>query len=251
RYPKTVWANNVIDALNINARSLRNALLQKDPKLIEAELKRVTDAGALASANMERLTQTINLPAGQKALQRAIEARQAYQPLLGSLIEMIKQGRTQQAVAFLMDDMREAQNAYFAAMEELIEVQGQDMEDTAQAADEAYDLALTLTMTLSLTAVLLGLGIAFFVTRSITRPIAESVAVAKRLAEGDLSVRIEADSQDETGQLKRAMQTLVEKLNLIISEVRDATDNLASASEQVSATAQTLSQAASEQAASV
>jgi methyl-accepting chemotaxis protein len=44
------------------------------------------------------------------------------------------------------------------------------------------------------------------------------------------------------GQLLAAMQTMVAKLVQIITEVRSASDNLSSASEEVSATAQSLSQ---------
>src|SRR5690606_23226669 len=147
RYPKTVWANNIIDSLNISARSLRNALLLKDRTLIEAELKRALDTAPITAANMDRLAQTLNLPAGKEAFQRAKEAGQVYETLFQSLIEMIRQGREKEATAFLMNDMREAQSAYFAAMEELVLVQGKDMESTAQATDDAYDVALTLTIT--------------------------------------------------------------------------------------------------------
>lgn len=92
---------------------------------------------------------------------------------------------------------------------------------------------------------------AFFIGRSITRPLNLAVGVANRLAEGDLTAKIEVTSKDETGQLLAAMKNMVEKLSQIISEVRSAADNLSSASEEVSATAQSLSQGSSEQAASV
>jgi methyl-accepting chemotaxis protein len=92
---------------------------------------------------------------------------------------------------------------------------------------------------------------AFWVTRSITKPLAEAVEVANALSGGNLNVKIDVTSKDETGQLLQAMQKMVEKLAEIITAVRSGADNLASASEEISATAQSLSQASSEQAASV
>ncbi len=91
----------------------------------------------------------------------------------------------------------------------------------------------------------------WFVRRSVTRPLAKAVAVAARLAEGDLTVRLDANSNDEIGRLLSAMQHMAGQLARIISEVRSAADSLTGASEQVSATAQSISQGASEQAASV
>ncbi|MDT3735837.1 MAG: nitrate- and nitrite sensing domain-containing protein [Denitratisoma sp.] len=100
-------------------------------------------------------------------------------------------------------------------------------------------------------ALFLSALLAFLIVRGITRPLNEAVSVANRLAEGDLAVRIEVTSRDETGKLLEAMKNMVEKLSQIITEVRSAADNLSSASEEVSATAQSLSQGSSEQAASV
>ncbi len=94
-------------------------------------------------------------------------------------------------------------------------------------------------------------ALAVWILRSITRPLGEAVNAANRLAEGDLTVRISIDSQDEPGQLKAAMQTMVGKLSQIIGDVKGTADALSSASGQVSATAQSLSQSSSEQAASV
>jgi len=95
------------------------------------------------------------------------------------------------------------------------------------------------------------LCIFWFVRRSVTRPLEKAAGVAARLAEGDLTVRLDTHSSDEIGRMLSAMQHMAEQLRRIISEVRGAADSLTGASEQVSETAQSISQAASEQAASV
>ncbi|RMS37065.1 Histidine kinase, HAMP region: chemotaxis sensory transducer, partial [Pseudomonas ficuserectae] len=60
---------------------------------------------------------------------------------------------------------------------------------------------------------------------------------AEQLAEGNLNAHIGHGSKDETGMVLNAMRNMVGKLSHIIGEVRNAADNLASASEEVSATA--------------
>ncbi|WP_163010319.1 HAMP domain-containing protein, partial [Pseudomonas viridiflava] len=78
---------------------------------------------------------------------------------------------------------------------------------------------------------------------------APAAIAAEQLAEGNLSAQIAEGSKDETGMVLNAMRNMVGKLSHIVGEVRNAADNLASASEEVSATAQSMSQATSEQAA--
>jgi methyl-accepting chemotaxis protein len=91
----------------------------------------------------------------------------------------------------------------------------------------------------------------YAIGRSISSPLAAAVSVADRIAEGDLTVRIEAPGDDETGRLLAAMRSMVQRLAQTIAEVRDGADALASAAAQVSSSSQSLSQGTNEQASSV
>ena len=74
--------------------------------------------------------------------------------------------------------------------------------------------------------------------------------VVKRVADGDLTVQVQTNANDNSSMLF-AIKNMTDKLSGIIGEVRGAADALSSASEEVSATAQNMSQATAEQAASV
>ncbi len=87
--------------------------------------------------------------------------------------------------------------------------------------------------------------------RSITGPIMGVVALAQKIAEGDLRDEVEVDAHDETGQLQAAMKAMSQKLAGIIGEVRAGAEALSSASVQLSVTSQSLSQGTSAQAATV
>ena len=123
--------------------------------------------------------------------------------------------------------------------------------DANQQITDIYLSSRTQMIVLILIAAALGFAIGIFITRSISRPLNRAVGVANSLAEGDLTVTVEADSRDETGRLLASMQHMTERLRTVMADVRSAADSLSSASEEVSATSQSLSQAATEQAASV
>ncbi|MCE4535901.1 methyl-accepting chemotaxis protein [Pelomonas sp. P7] len=118
-------------------------------------------------------------------------------------------------------------------------------------ADAAVRSALLKAAGLALPLLVAAVVAILLLARSITRPLGFAVHAANRLAEGDLTVRMEVRSNDETGQLIEAMQTMVSRLAPVVAEVRGAADTLSSASEEVSATAQHLSQGASAQSAAV
>lgn len=95
--------------------------------------------------------------------------------------------------------------------------------------------------------VLMILGFLIVVVRLLRR-VGRAVEAARRLANGDLTAPIEADTRDEVGLLMASFRDLSEQLNRIITEVRRSADSVNESSSQVSMTAQSLSQASTEQA---
>ena len=250
KFPKTVWANNVIGQLNIFARVLRNSLLVKAEDVAK-ELDRVAAARKEISKNFELLEKNIHSEEGKKMLAKAQDARKLYVVDLEKLLELQKAGKRDEAIGYMFAEMRKTQADYINAVTDLVDFQAELMKKVGDEANASAEGAQRLILILSASSILIALGFAFWVTRSITRPLGEAVGVANQLAAGDLTAQIEVTSTDETGQLLQAMKNMVGKLSSIIGEVRGSADALSSASEEISATAQSISQATSEQAASV
>jgi methyl-accepting chemotaxis protein len=103
-------------------------------------------------------------------------------------------------------------------------------------------------------AILIAILLSFVITRSLLRQLGGepnyTADVIYRIAEGDLSVKVNIDPKDQSSILF-AIRQMVTKLSEIIGDVRSTADSLSSASEELSATAQSLSQAATQQAASI
>ncbi len=129
----------------------------------------------------------------------------------------------------------------------------ESMKKETVASDEAFDAmkksAILIASVLLVIVILLAAVIAILLTRSITLPLQQALEVSNKLAEGDLTVVVEASSKDETGQLLSAMHNMVEKLKSVVGDVRGASDNVAAGSQQLSASSEEMSQGASEQAA--
>ncbi len=89
----------------------------------------------------------------------------------------------------------------------------------------------------------------YLFSRSISIPLKMGVAFASKVAEGDLTARMDIHRGDEIGVLAEALRQMVERLSAIVSDVRNASDNVAQGSGQLSDGAQGLSQGATEQAA--
>ncbi len=93
--------------------------------------------------------------------------------------------------------------------------------------------------------------LAMFLGKRISRSIEKAVDQAREVAKGNLAISIPRElleSKDETGELARALSGMTEKLTEVIGSIRTASNNLTAGSDQISQTAQSLSQGSSLQA---
>lgn len=249
-YPKIELSSKLKDAINVNARAIRNLMLVSGRDFAD-ERKRMRDQGEILNGIFESYEKMLTTPEGHKLFQVLQSARDEYVRVQGRTVELIENGDKDSALILMTGEVRRAQQAYFAAADELVAAANEQMTQAAVAAEQQFVSNRLMMIILGVVAVVIGVFSAFMVARSITRPLDQALSAADRLAQGDMTVRFDITSRDEMGQLLHAMQSMVERLRHTIGEVRGAADSLASASEQVSATSQSLSQASSEQAASV
>jgi methyl-accepting chemotaxis protein len=88
------------------------------------------------------------------------------------------------------------------------------------------------------------LGLAF---RDMVSAQQEKAALAEQIAQGDLTVKVKL--QSEKDNLGRSLAAMVKRLGQVVSEVKNASDNVASGSLEMSSGSEEMSQGASEQAA--
>ncbi len=92
---------------------------------------------------------------------------------------------------------------------------------------------------------------AWLVARKIKQALDKAITVSEQIAAGDLTVRIDVDSEDETGHLLASLKEMNEGLAKIVGEVRSGADSIATATEQIAAGNADLSQRTEEQAAAL
>jgi methyl-accepting chemotaxis protein len=178
--------------------------------------------------------------------------------LLASTISALtnNQGETGQKALFVtfykqFQDSRPLFNKAEASLNKVVEL-NKDVADASVIAGTARIASVQSNMLmLAVVSLVVSIALAAYITMAIVNPLQQAVAVTNRLSEGDLTVKIDAPSHDETGQVLQAMHNMIGKLSQVVADVNGGAQALASASEEVSATAQSLSQAASEQAAGI
>jgi methyl-accepting chemotaxis protein len=139
------------------------------------------------------------------------------------------------------------------AVATLDRVTARNAQTVANAISEAtalYEQTRMLLIALLAGSVLIAAIAATWIVVSISRALSSAVRLADEVAGGNLSATAEAKSDDEVGDLLKALNAMTQKLREVVAEVTAATRNVAAGSQEMSATAGQLSQGATEQASS-
>jgi methyl-accepting chemotaxis protein len=93
--------------------------------------------------------------------------------------------------------------------------------------------------------------LAAWLAAEVARPVHEAVLVARRVAQGDLSNKVDCSLRGEAGLLLRTMQEMNDKLVGIVVEVRTGTESITSGAGEISSGSIDLSARTEQQAASL
>ena len=247
-YPKIGQLNEVKDALDKQARHLRNALLLPEGAQVKAELDQVDRLGIRAAGALEQLGASLQLPEAQALFGRIGQAGAAFGAERDQVLRLARAGQKEQASAVLLTTMAGKQQAYADAIDQLVGLQSGLMRDTGAHAIRSASLGSKIMIALGLAGGVLSMFTAWYITRGIVGPIRHAVKVARTVASGDLSSRIEIRTQDEVGQLSAALKEMNDSLVRIVGQVRGGTDTITSAASEIAAGNQDLSSRTEQQA---
>jgi len=234
-------ANTLHEAVAMQGIALRDVVLQIDFSQKKKEL-------ALARESRKRYqTAVTDLRAHlAKTSDTRMEARIAKTETLDAqvqkatveLLEFALAEQNAEAGGVVRDKIRVAQVELRTEIESMLAEMEKHAQESSAAAIQTGQFAKNLILGLCLALAILGAVIATLIMRGITRPLADTVEASRRIAAGDLSVRITAHGNDEIGRLQTAFAEMVSQLQDLIGSVKFAADNASQLSQGLYAAAQ-------------
>ncbi|WP_374726038.1 methyl-accepting chemotaxis protein [Pseudomonas hunanensis] len=160
-------------------------------------------------------------------------AYQHYSEVQKQVLASLAMGNTSQARAQISGALTQAADAMMQAMAALISYNGNGAESASQRSSDVADEAFSVIVGSLLVIILALVAIATLLTRSIVVPLAEAVAVAERVATGDLTRQIQVRGRDEPALLLAALSRMQDSLRDTLRQIAASSDQLASASEEL------------------
>jgi len=228
-YEKELQGVSYIKEANIDliyqSRAIRNYLLAQTMPSTDAAtyLDALMKARELMRANLDKARPLFYTEAGKQKFAALEASYKAYVDAIDTAIAMAKKeqaaGLHQQerkSAEYVMKDARVIVDRVDDAMTDLSKMKEDNARAAATETSVLYDTSRNLMVGAIAVGLLVGIALGFVISRSVTRPLRTAVDAANSLADGDLAIRIDATSTDETGQLLRAMKDMIARLSQVI-----------------------------------
>ncbi len=232
--PSTQQLAGLNEALNQMRRAELQMLLGGGEKALQEESARLATQWELAPKLLTAYEQSIG---GSEERQRFAEFQatvQAYKASQPRLISLLREGKQEEALAWLRGDSRRAFRATTEAIAKLTALNDGGARQAHEEAQSSYTAVLWGIWLMVGVALSLGGLVGWLLTRSLTQPLRYAALSADRIAGGDLSLQLQAERGDELGDLLRALAHMQEALNQSVGTVKRSADSIALASQEVS-----------------
>jgi methyl-accepting chemotaxis protein len=234
------------NAMDEMAIQVRGVALMTEMKSITAEVEVFKGAKARYLAD-EKTLQALAAGAGgnegERRMVKDIAALAAQTiPMLQETADQAADGNNVEAALSLTNRILPLEKQWRGQLQSLQKAIATDSAAAASSARTAEAALTTILGVFALAAIGVGSLVGWRVINGVKRPLADAMAFARRVAEGDLSVHVRAERDDELGQLLQALATMQARLRDLVGHIRSTAESIGTASREVAVGNQDLSE---------
>ena len=231
-----ILASNDIGLATSRVRALTLRLLtQETPADINDTLARMQEGKAALDAADGRYEALISSEQERTAYGQFVAARDRYMAQQEVVTDLVKSGRRQAAEDAVSSKLNGYADDMVAKLAELTRLNQQGASAAAGKTSDVYGDSVKMVLALAIASVIATIVLALMLTRSIVGPISQALQVARTIASGDLSQRVQVEGSDEPAELLKALAAMRDSLSDTIEGISNASSQLASASEELNA----------------
>ena len=220
---------------NINVAVIRTTAVAKstDASLVAFFATNAAETTKSTAALIKQIEPLIRSAQERTLFSQIGEVRKSYLVSRDQVTQLKGQGKADEAAQLLSQIYLPAGENYLRLVGDFLALQRQNLDARAAEIDAIEASARNYVVTLTGLVLLLGMVLAWSLTRSITTPLEHAVAVARRVADGDLTEQIAVSGNDETAQLMRALADMKDHLAHIVDTVRMGAEGVSTASSEI------------------
>ncbi len=201
---------------------------------VDEALKADRAAGVAEVTKVQEALAKMDLTAQDKALMDKIaEGRKNITSTLQKYREVTAAGNAPAAADYFQQQVKPVMADYLKSLQDFAQLQQDNKTHAQQQLAERRMGTLRIAATVVVVILTVLIGGAVLLIRSIQQPLAQAIAMAEKIADGDLTSRTHSERSDEFGKLLGALDVMVAKLRSVVGDVRLGIESVSTASAEI------------------
>ena len=288
--PSVYYAGKIdTDTSDYRRHQLQHVIATTQEEMNEIENK-LSDDSARIEENINAYMELISDDAERELFNTIKSEWDNYVELNDQIVALSRAMQSDSAMALQKGEAQDSFDKLTALVDELVTYNQKNANEAVEKAAANYSSTRMILVAVIILAIIICIGAAWIITRSITTPINKLIGVADALAIGDVNVNVDTNLNDEIGKLMKSFEKMilsvrnqalvtekiadgdltvevevrskddllgqklsemVDKNNEILTNIANASEQVAAGSKQISDSSVSLSQGATEQASSI
>lgn len=231
---------NALSDIRGSIQTLRRAdldlLLCQTPECTAVQTKKRQQAIDSYQSIQPQYEKMITIPGERELATKFRAAYGRYLEISNNAFSAVKANNTAQAVDLILADNS------VAAVDEALEATNADLKlnsdggiKNAQGVTSSSSVATYVMLAITLVIVGLCAFVGYLLTKLIAPPLVQVTAALERLAEKDLTAKVEAEGDDELGRLSHALNSSVDAIRGVLTSISQTAETLSAAATELSA----------------
>ena len=239
--------DKINEAAKIRANILRLVMnikvitITTDTKKIEELKNEIETFRSNYRKSLEFLEKTTHTEEGKKILNEFQEAIKDAAASNNKIIELAKAGNNKEAQELYNKETIPKLDRLYNALDSVVKFQYDGLHKRTEEIKFTIAELTTVVAIITLLSIIVAVVFSTLISRSVRKPVTELQGVLEKVAQGDLSVDIKVESNDEIGMIAQSVNEAITSIKKLIAESKTISSSLASSSEQLSATTEEIS----------
>lgn len=221
------------DLMRIRTLTLR-LMLNRNADALQENYNKLDQLKTGLQTIEQRYAALIESPRERELYEGFATAKQAYFQRQNRVMDLSRQNQMEEALQVINGETNQYADKMTLALNELTTINKKGASEATDLARQVFGSAQAWVMAMIVFAALITLLLAWGLTRSIVQPLAQALGIAQVIAAGDLTADIVVQGRDEPARLLEALKAMQLSLRRTILRISDSSNQLASASEELS-----------------
>ncbi|WP_436134363.1 methyl-accepting chemotaxis protein [Acidovorax sp. LjRoot129] len=223
--------------LNVTRSSLqiRHALLVRTPADLASTVADIGEKRKIIEADLAAFASAAVAPEERAIYDELSAAFGSFWQLATGNLQLIEQGNKEAGFDFLVEKTIPARNVVLAVLAKQNIAQEKRLDLTLDTIELDAQRSLRVLLAAVMTIAVGLLVFSWHIAATLKRRVIESQAVANRVRDGNLTVPVTDSGRDEFSPLLASLAVMQDSLSTVVAKVRMGSESVASASTQISA----------------